>query len=122
MDGACRTHGEMYTKCWSEKPKGRDHLGDPGVVERIILKWILEKQSVRVWNVLNRLNIGPSWRSPVNMVFQKSEESLGLLGNYQISTKILRRELGGCAGSLFSDAVVCRVRVRSWNLSIQVCH
>jgi hypothetical protein len=58
----------------------------------------------------------------VNMVFQKSEESLGLLGNYQISTKILRRELGGCAGSLFSDAVVCRVRVRSWNLSIQVCH
>jgi hypothetical protein len=29
--------------------KGRDHLGDLGVDERIILEWILGKEGVKVW-------------------------------------------------------------------------
>ena len=32
----------------------RDHLGDPGLDERIILRWIFRKWDVRVW-------IGSSW-------------------------------------------------------------
>jgi len=32
----------------------RDHLGDPGVDGRIILRWILQKWGVGVW-------IGSSW-------------------------------------------------------------
>jgi hypothetical protein len=33
----------MHTKFWSEKLKGRDHLEDLGIDEKIILKWILRK-------------------------------------------------------------------------------
>jgi len=33
----------MHTKLWSEHLKGRDHLGDSAVDERIIFEWILEK-------------------------------------------------------------------------------
>jgi len=32
----------------------RDHLGDPGIDRRIILKWIVRKWDVVVWN-------GSSW-------------------------------------------------------------
>jgi len=30
-------------------PKERDHLGDPGVDRRIILRWIFGKWDVEVW-------------------------------------------------------------------------
>jgi hypothetical protein len=43
MDGKCSTHGIDY-HFWSENPKGRDNLEDVGVVERIILRWILRKE------------------------------------------------------------------------------
>jgi hypothetical protein len=33
----------MHTRFWWKNLKGRDHLEEPGVDERIILKWILEK-------------------------------------------------------------------------------
>jgi len=36
------------------KPEGRDHLGDPGVDGRIILRWIFRKWDVGVWT-------GSSW-------------------------------------------------------------
>jgi hypothetical protein len=35
--------GEAYTGFWWGKLEGRDHLGDPGVDERIILRWIFRK-------------------------------------------------------------------------------
>ena len=35
-----------------------DNLGDPGVVGRIILRWIVKKWDVRVWNGSNWLKIG----------------------------------------------------------------
>jgi hypothetical protein len=31
--------------------KRRDHLGDPGADGRIILKWFLKKQGVKLWTV-----------------------------------------------------------------------
>lgn len=37
----------MHTKCWSEKPERRHHLGDIGVDGKIILGWILQKYDVR---------------------------------------------------------------------------
>jgi len=36
----------------------RDHLGEPGVDGRIILKWIFSKWDVRVWTRSSWLRIG----------------------------------------------------------------
>ena len=36
----------------------RDHLGDPGIDERIILRWIFRKWDVRVWTGSGCLRIG----------------------------------------------------------------
>jgi hypothetical protein len=38
--------GEEYTRFWWENIRKRDHLGDPGVDGRIILKWIFWKWDV----------------------------------------------------------------------------
>jgi len=38
--------GEAYTGLWWGNMRERDHLGDPGVDGRIILRWIFKK-----WNV-----------------------------------------------------------------------
>ena len=38
------------------KPEGRDHLGDPGVDGRIILRWIFRMLDVEAWT-------GSSWLS-----------------------------------------------------------
>ena len=40
------------------KPEGKNHLGDPGVDGRIILRWIFRKWDVGVWNGSNWLRIG----------------------------------------------------------------
>jgi hypothetical protein len=38
----------------------RDHLESTGVIERIILRWILRKWGMRVWNGSIWLRIGTS--------------------------------------------------------------
>jgi hypothetical protein len=38
--------GEAYTGFWWGNLRGRDHLEDPGVDGRIILRWILRKRDV----------------------------------------------------------------------------
>ena len=38
--------------------KERDHLGDPGVDGRVILRWIFRKWCVGVWTGLSWLKIG----------------------------------------------------------------
>jgi len=40
------------------KPEGKNHLRDPGVDGRIILRWIFKKWDVGVWTASNWLRIG----------------------------------------------------------------
>jgi len=40
------------------KPEGKNHLGDPGVDVRKILRWILRKRDVGVWTGSSWVRIG----------------------------------------------------------------
>jgi hypothetical protein len=44
------------------KTEGKNHLGDPGVDGRIILRWILRKWNVVLWTGLSWLRIGRGGR------------------------------------------------------------
>jgi len=48
----------LYTGFWWGNLRGSDHLGDPGIDERIILRWIFRKWDVGVWTGLSWLRIG----------------------------------------------------------------
>jgi len=61
MGGACSAfwgRGEAYTGFWWGKPRKRDHLGDPDVDGRIILRWIFRKWVVGLWTGSSWLRIG----------------------------------------------------------------
>jgi hypothetical protein len=45
-----------------KKPKGKDHIENPDVEGRIILKWILKKYGGMIWTVFIWLWIGSSLR------------------------------------------------------------
>ena len=56
MGGTCGTYWGMrgVYRVLVGKPEGKNHLGDPGVDGRIILRWIFRK-----WDVVVRT--GSSW-------------------------------------------------------------
>jgi len=54
----CMGGGEAYTGFWWGNLRERDHLGDPGIDGRIILRWIFSKWDVGVWTGLSWLRIG----------------------------------------------------------------
>ena len=60
MDWACSTYGERtgVYRVWWGSLRERDHLGDPGVDGRIILRWIFRKWDVGVWTGSSWLRIG----------------------------------------------------------------
>ena len=61
MGGACSTYGgrgEAYTRFWWGNLRERDHLGDPGIDGRIILRWIFRKLDVVAWSESIWLRIG----------------------------------------------------------------
>jgi hypothetical protein len=52
VGGTCIVYGgrvEVYTEFWWRTLRGRDHLEDPGIEERIILGWIFREWNVRSW-------------------------------------------------------------------------
>jgi hypothetical protein len=51
---------EKCIKFWSENQKERDHAEDVAVDGRTILKWIIKKQHVKVWNGFTWLKLGTS--------------------------------------------------------------
>jgi len=57
MGGACDTYG-VEERCIQGFRRERDHLGDPGVDGRIILRWIFRKWDVGVWPGSSWLRIG----------------------------------------------------------------
>jgi hypothetical protein len=50
--------GEPYTGFWWGNLRERDHLRDPGVNGRIILRWIFRKWDFGVWTGSSWLRIG----------------------------------------------------------------
>jgi len=50
MGGACNTFGGEESLYWVlvGKPE-RDHLGDPGVDGRVIIRWMFRKWDVGAW-------------------------------------------------------------------------
>jgi hypothetical protein len=56
MGGACRAYwGEKRrTQVLVGKPERKNHLGDPGIDGRIILRWIFRNWDVGLWT-------GSSW-------------------------------------------------------------
>jgi hypothetical protein len=56
----------MPTGFWWGDPRGDDHLGDPGIDGRIILKLVLKK-----WDGMDRIELSQDtdrWRAVVNAV------------------------------------------------------
>ena len=53
-----RERGEAYTGLLWENRRERDHMGDPDVDGKIILRWIFRKWDVRLWTGSGWLRIG----------------------------------------------------------------
>ena len=49
------------------KPEGKDHLQDPGIAGRIILRWIFRKWDVGAWTGSSWLRIGALVNEVVNL-------------------------------------------------------
>ena len=60
--------GEAYKGFWWGKPSERDHLGDPGVDGRIMLRWIFRKLGCGGMDWIELAQGRESWRALVNAV------------------------------------------------------
>jgi len=50
----------MHKTFWLDCMKQTDHLGDPDIHGKIVLKWILKKEGVRMWTGIIWLMIRPA--------------------------------------------------------------
>jgi hypothetical protein len=71
MGGACSTYGgnEEHTGFWWGDLREGDHLGDPDVDGRLILKWIFKKDGGMNWIELAQDR--DRWRAVVNAVMNR---------------------------------------------------
>jgi hypothetical protein len=59
----------VHARFWWETLRGRDHLEDPSIDERMTVKWIFRKlDGVMDWNDLAQKRDG--WRALVNAVIK----------------------------------------------------
>jgi hypothetical protein len=69
MGGACSAYGlEAYTGFWWGNLRERDHLGDPGVDGRIILRWTFRKWNVGGMDWIELTQDRDRWRALVDAV------------------------------------------------------
>ena len=59
---ACVGKAEVYTGFWWGNLREGDHLVDPDVVGRIILRWIFRKCDVGVWTESSWFRVGKRGR------------------------------------------------------------
>jgi hypothetical protein len=59
---SARVRREVYTGLWWGNLRKRDHLGDPRIDGRLILRWIFRKWNVGVWTGFSWLRIGTGGR------------------------------------------------------------
>jgi len=62
--------GELYTGFWWGNLRERDHLGDPGICGRIILRWIFRKWDVGGMDWIELAQGRDRWRALVNGVMK----------------------------------------------------
>jgi len=67
-DIACVGRGEAYTGFWLGNLTERDHMGDPDVDGRIILRWIFRKWGVGGVDWVELAQNRGRWRALVNAV------------------------------------------------------
>ena len=70
MRGACRAYGggeRLINGFSGEDLRERDHLGDPGLDGKILLRWIFRKWDVGVWTGSSRLRIGTLVNAVTNL-------------------------------------------------------
>ena len=69
MGGACSTYGgEVYTGFWWGNQREREHLEDPGVDGRIIIKMDLQEVGCGGMNWIELAQDMDRWRALVNAV------------------------------------------------------
>ena len=53
---------EVYTGFWWGYLREGEHLEDPGIDERVILRWVFKKWDLGVWTGSNWVRIGTGGR------------------------------------------------------------
>jgi hypothetical protein len=73
MGWACSVYwGEEYTRFWWGNLRERDQWGDPGVDERIILRWVFRK-----WDVVCGLDLSGSGHGTAAVTCECGNEPSG---------------------------------------------
>jgi hypothetical protein len=93
----CGVRGETYTEIWWGNMRERDHLGGPGVDERIILIWTFRKWGVVVMGWIGLAEDRDRWRAAVSAVMNTEAPCRGKLkdrdhlGDTGVDGRVIRR-------------------------------